>query len=440
MRERWIKLRDAVELIRRSGLTVPPNDRLPAVLVDWCGSGLIRHRARRLTVDRELEDDIETSTVENGTVPEWAWTLIFGSGRGSVNVEAGTVRAGHRFGDHAENVQAFDLQIEANDLAGMLKNEPSESEALTRSRVYSVEGRLQWPADTADLVFLGRAVDRIGVAVFGDRWRPTAPIYDPNEEDGINRLAENALGIRAHRVKNLPALLLADQLLREDDPELPRCKDAPLMDSLESLGSDLAVKLHPSAHFNDREWDRAVAIAKRFVAEDVNNAFQFDVVFDKVKLAAAAGTLKTVVVQIGKGETLVVPEAAWVQPDARDRLDTCRVDIRQPFSDARPTPSHTGYLYVTADSLEIFIGDLTGAAVAKSGKGGRPRRPKPFNEADVPAFERMHPLVLKGDSPNKAAGIAAAEFFPSPGQIDAAQTRLRKAYRHWAEYMEKNSV
>ena len=70
--------------------------------------------------------------------------------------------------------------------------------------------RFRWPGDTAEYVFLARAVDRVGKHLFGDYWRGDEPIIKappspprPMQEIAAERVKARPLAPSHYTLKDL---------------------------------------------------------------------------------------------------------------------------------------------------------------------------------------------------------------------------------------------
>lgn len=321
-----------------------------------------------------------------------------------------------------EGIEVAENLTRSESLERVEGRETRDPHQPTRENFYSPLGRAQWPIDCGQHIFLGRAVDALGDAMFPSRWRqsdPTAPIEDP-----LHMLSIRSSEFRHPRPENFPYLILADELLRERHPHGLRAMSPPLS---RSIADDAAADLrsHRSIQFSDAEWAEAAVIAGEMANEDVLGLYRYDCVVRELAQAAAAGALQTGAQHPRGGKVAELGEDLWYSSDLACRFDTCRINLEDPFSEDAPSDRDC-FLFVDSASLAQLLQQRDRKDAPRG--PGRPRGAG-YQRADVASFERMRELISGGAPVATAAKQVERELDPKASGHH--WERLRKAYPQW---------
>lgn len=182
-----------------------------------------------------------------------------------------------------------------------------------------------WPRDTADFVFLGRAVHSIGEAMFPQHWIGEEPIID-------------LLPRRPGRIRFDSGMV----------KEKSVCKNwPPSRGSLRPMGSEegpLSAKLNTAMMRADSELAPALERFRSVQAE--------------IATMAEAGKLVTASRRKVGGEILTMPKVWWSTERLISRFDYCHVDPDDPFDTGKVGGSYS-WVFVSRSGLDQAISILT---------------------------------------------------------------------------------
>jgi hypothetical protein len=237
-----------------------------------------------------------------------------------------------------------------------------------------------WPSDSPEYVFLARAFNQIGHAIFGPKW-------------------------------DLPEDVSAEE--REQDPN----EDDSGEDALDNDNWDTD---------NDNDWDSTLEKMQADVEREIAKQ-------------CLAGILVTAVRPKAGGKMTKLKPSHWHTENYNARFYCCQMSLKHPFPRVGVvTSSGSHWIYVTRKSLDRYV---AGQPYAESrlnalGKEELPapkdEKPNGWNRADEAHFEKMAELLKKG----KALNIPDASRQVAPeaagrGTTQSIAKRLERGYRKW---------
>jgi hypothetical protein len=222
----------------------------------------------------------------------------------------------------------------------------------------------RWPFDTPDFVFLGRAVDRIGMSLYPDQW-------DGGEftADGEHWVPE-AMS-RANRVTRA----YVSERMRAAFPDYLPTSRTLSPPSLNSLKRAFVVE-EPSAS----DWKRGVELLKD---ETAHIAGQLQRRFETMNFIAercAAGSLVSATRAIRGGALVPLKASAWQTEVWQQRFDFCQMQPARPFDlgcyGLDPSDGRYSYIFIGRESIATFERDKAkrAATFAEPAAAPPPRR------------------------------------------------------------------
>lgn len=199
-----------------------------------------------------------------------------------------------------------------------------------------------WPSDPADYVFLTRAVNRIGQAMFGSEWDGREPTAKPVHALPERGKAEARDELRAYEILKA---ISPDFVARERDKHADwKPKHDPrtgrLLPASDKMTADdwLVAQKHVQGQ-ND-----AIAPALR----------RFIKVQQEIARACEAGELVSALRPSRGGTMQTVPRQFWNTERWRDRFIWCQMNPKDPFSIGFAGENFC-WIFITAESLEKFV-------------------------------------------------------------------------------------
>ena len=184
-----------------------------------------------------------------------------------------------------------------------------------------------WPKDRAGHVFLARAFQRIGKALFGVGWTGEEAFADP-------------------------ALSQPDRFLP------PHERRALTLRVIAEAGGSLGLVSPEWVRLSDGQRDAALQdFRERHHRETIERFKRAEAVRDKVASVAASGDLKTAWRAIKGGDYKPIPQGFWITERDEPRFFACQMSLSDPFSDG-VLGTHQGYIFVEALSAMQLVEGL----------------------------------------------------------------------------------
>ena len=188
----------------------------------------------------------------------------------------------------------------------------------------------RWARDTADYVFLARAVHTVGRALFHDDWNSSDPVV--RLEKPLPRVPASA---------SYQTLVRVHSLLRQHHPELGRQPFRNL---------NIGFPIPPT--FNDAEWKKAQALFNSLHESTIGPCTRFSKVQAEIARACESGELISVL-RPTAGGAMSAPLAGtmWNTERWAARFSLCQMDPSHPFSvGIFGVGSH--YIFLSRESLD----------------------------------------------------------------------------------------
>jgi hypothetical protein len=249
----------------------------------------------------------------------------------------------------------------------------------------------RWPRDTASHVFLARAVQETGKALFLADWTGGEPCVEL-----MQSIPVGGSGSRQHSVKKLWA------------------------------------EIHSTITQDRKDKGRALE--------------RFSKVREQIIQFAEAGKLITALRPIAGGDPVTVPRSWWNSERLSVRFDYCQMNPAKPFDGGIAGDGYC-WIFVSRESLEICLRALTGSSRRESAAAAlkpesapqevatpKPRGRKPgdgsYGPLDQPILEEMKELISlrQAASPEAAAKLLAGKAHGA-GSLESKAERLAKRYR-----------
>jgi hypothetical protein len=206
----------------------------------------------------------------------------------------------------------------------------------TDSRLALWKAQNQWPSDSGGYLFLPRALDRLGSALFGDQWLGTEPAC--NHLDPLPDWNDVGVGADVH--------CRAARILRDDcDAYKTRADDRRWSIAAPPWSSD------PMP--TDDEWSLAVELSKQEYALTRPLWDRYVICCNTMACGLANGLISSVVRDVDGGPYRWVEAGLWISEDLRHRFDTARVNLDRPFF-AKDAFSRD-WCFIELASLDQFI-------------------------------------------------------------------------------------
>jgi hypothetical protein len=186
-----------------------------------------------------------------------------------------------------------------------------------------------WPRDTPKMIFLGRAVNQLGRAIFGEDWT--------GEEPGIRTFSYFKIVTRSRETNNFIACHL---------PQFGRKEYNSSMAPPPTGHDDFRRKFE----FSKEELQEMKLFIDRHNATVPSAKERFIKVQTTITDGAGAGKLGTSFRALAGGDVYPVPSHWWNTERLEQRFASCRIDPEAPFG-----PGGAAWIFVSRSDLENLL-------------------------------------------------------------------------------------
>jgi hypothetical protein len=275
-----------------------------------------------------------------------------------------------------------------------------------------------WPRDTQERVFLGRAVNRLGRALFGEEWTGEEPIA---ETFFYLRIATDQRATNNFIARHLPQFGRKEYRGSMAPPPTGYDGHSPKFKFSEG-------ELQEMELFIERHNETVPPAKERF--KKVQNA---------IADYAVGRNLETSFRPFAGGDFSPIPASWWNTERLAQRFAFCSLDPDKPFKEGG-----TAWIFVARDDFEeILLRDASTGGITESdhvpstnaqpGKASRPGRKKgqgSLDNMDSPFIEEMRRLLQAGKAPSpEAAAKLVAHRAHGTSTFESKVDRLAKKYR-----------
>src|SRR5215510_2686349 len=192
-----------------------------------------------------------------------------------------------------------------------------------------------WPADSYDLIFLPRFVEKIGLRVFPD-WTGA----EATTERKVILLPELAAANMYHRI-------YADNLLRKHRPDLT---PSPYLDFASGSG-------------NHKHWPIAQQLAEHEYNKAAPALRRLRSVWDEIRRQSCAGELPLKIRRVSGGPFETFQPVWWKRDDPNELFDSCIIDPEYPFSARRPSwkGNNDHWIFAPREGIDQIVAALAPA-------------------------------------------------------------------------------
>jgi hypothetical protein len=246
----------------------------------------------------------------------------------------------------------------------------------------------EWPKDASTDVFLGRAIDRIGKAMFGSEW-DGKEVYTEVSDIIPNLITKKSPNYRQFE-------RIARGILKHHDGELTA-----------------------------EQWDEARGLHKARMADRTVSVKRRQAVCDAIAAGCQADVLQTSYRPIPGGVFTPIPSVWWNTVRTAQRFFYCQIKPQDPFAVGLAGEGYC-WIFVTTESLDQFLVQQPHAEVASKFDAHL----SPYLRVMVSVAERMQ--ITPENQPKKAAveaELKAAWTLPEPlsaNMLEAMATALRE--------------
>jgi hypothetical protein len=250
-----------------------------------------------------------------------------------------------------------------------------------------------WPRDTQERVFLGRAVNQLGRALFGEEWT--------GEEPGVKTFSYIKIVTDSRATNNFIARYLPQFGRREY-----RGSMAP-----PPTGYD---DHRPEFEFSRDELQELDLFIKRHNAKVPPAKGRLKKVQDTIADSAVAERLGTSFFTFASGDFHTIPSNWWIAAQLEQRFATCSINPNDPFG-----AGGGAWIFVAHGGLEAIV---NGVAPAANQRGAR--RAGPVTD------EASEKVIFSGKgSVTRAIRWAWFELFPDDLPVGMSSTERNDAIR-----------
>lgn len=227
-----------------------------------------------------------------------------------------------------------------------------------------------WPDDYASAVFLGRAFQEVGVAMYGPEW--TGEESDAREHSPLSRSGGRWSTMDLHRAHVLLDRYRPDRGL-PPAPSVAISRAPPPISTVgdRSLNAGRSPPRTEPFTPTDEDMDEASSVITELNAALAPAIERRRAVTAEIIRVCEAGELRTAYRRRDTGQLCRVPVEWWRGPRAADRFDTYTIDFKNPFKRLYYVSESVSWLYVERESLAAFI------------------RPKQFNKRTMAEIEHQ---------------------------------------------------
>lgn len=226
----------------------------------------------------------------------------------------------------------------------------------------------EWPRDSLEFIFLGRAVKALGEAMFGSQWDGSEFITEfPQQLPASPPHVSSGRSYFAHH------------LLIKHRPDFNR---SPL--KIQQRGSLPFSPMPPEIRFSSEEWAAALEIVKEATERARPALVRADQVMGKISEMAASGELRTALRPKPGGAFSEIPIEWWNTERARSRFDFCQMNPNKPF-DIGSAGDQYLWIFISRESLLSCIGGISGTEQAPTKIAQQSTQPSTFEKPFTPS-------------------------------------------------------
>ena len=275
-----------------------------------------------------------------------------------------------------------------------------------------------WPIDTPENLFLGRAVDALGREKFGMAWQGTSHAGAVDTLPGRHR-RDLATPSEVAKVCRILLALPEPPMILVSDEEFISLEQGREDENSELLAYEIA-----SSRIDEQTWQKAVDIFEELYDAGPTMAHQWRIVQSDLHDAMLSGSLRTFVRPLNGGEAKPCAPSIWNTENWRERFTFCRLHPEDPFTKHAVDDVGMQHIFVGRDDFAKLMRASSLTSVALTNDYASPhlqimlkvtRDMQLSRDAPPPRVENIVAALKRAwaDSPYRGLPIGGSAFLKS---------------------------